>query len=284
MPFVGILLILAAAGFAYVKVARPDLIGMEVPAPPAPPPVVDGPSQEQIAAAGVLGGVSTGLSTGGALGAGLAGLEVGVALAGVGVGTAGAATAGALTGALLGAGPLGIIIGAGTAFYASHEILMNEVHAFRNIQFMMTPSEDATWSDMKNDTTSFPKSLEVWRHENLHKYEVLMTEKYANIEGQNDFRKRLELWIFRAKPTGAPLEANSGGEITGHGVSWAREQGIVQMPLTISGARRADEQAAWLVSVGYDLEVKFVRDYTIPVRPPSASIQAEIDAYTVRIG
>lgn len=214
MPIVGALFILAAAAglYAYSVSGRPS---PDVPAAPSAPLPQFAPTTDDALVGQALIGIGSGVAVGGGGGAALAGLDIGAALGAGGGAASEAALLGGLTGALIAGGPLGAIVGGGLAIYSQQEALMAGVKAFRDVQYRMTTAEDAKWRGMKAKATTWPTSADPWRHKSLRAYEDDMVEKYASVDGIDDFRARLAGWML-----GVP------GALSPKGVAWALDAGL----------------------------------------------------------
>jgi hypothetical protein len=216
----GILLIGAALFVGYLKLYSPTIVS-----PAGDATIAPAPSRETVAIGQSLVGIGAGVAAGGGGGAALAGLEIGSALAGSGASTVEAGALGALTGGLIAGGPLGALLGAGLAVYSAQEVLMGEVRAFRDIQFMLTIAEDSKWQGMKKKATTWPTSADAWRHKSLHSFEVDMTDKYTSLEGRAAFETRVVQWVDR-QPT-----------LTSKGEAWVVALGITRRePTTMEAA------------------------------------------------
>lgn len=98
--------------------------------------------------------------------------------------------------ALLGAGPVGIVIGAGLAFADAHAGMMSEVAEFKDMRHMVTRAEYDRWRSLKSDTLTSMGSLEIWRHDKLHDYEVELTKKYRTEDEQLHWIDRAAKWTM----------------------------------------------------------------------------------------
>lgn len=213
MATAGIILVVCAVAAVFYLRA--------VPAPTSRPAPVQYTTEEERLVGQALVGIGTGAAVGGGGGAALAGLDIGAAVGGGGGAASEAGALGALAGGLIAGGPIGAILGGGLAIYSQQVALMGEVREFRDIQYRLTPTEDAKWVGMDNPTHVWPTSADPWRHKALHAFEVTMTDKYTGTTGIEDFRVRLAAWVARTP-----------GMLSARGAAWATANGLTQRAVT----------------------------------------------------
>lgn len=131
-----------------------------------------------------------------------------------------AALYGAGSGALIIGSPIGAVITAGVAFVESHANTMDEVHAFRELQFMLSNAEYSKWAEKKKKSESCPSifdcpNLDASVHKNLHDYEVSLTNKYRTEAGVGEFYERIYAWYTRQLKLTNPST-----------VAWLDDQGV----------------------------------------------------------